>query len=182
LTSIAIVLSHPKDSSPMNGGEPTPWGSRTLTPVPGVGVRAAACARRSSKIPDSRLADDPEGATSGKTEKFIRNSSGIHPEFIRQSASSVLILRASGGKDSTERRRPGLLGKQLGAQRSSTDREEVAINGTPVRGRRQIRASEEAAWAATAPTLPALASKSRCRARQPTAPFTRITDQRRTTL
>jgi hypothetical protein len=77
------------------------------------------------------LADDPEGATSGKTEKFIRNSSGIHPEFIRQSASSVLILRASGGKDSTERRRPGLLGKQLGAQRSSTDREEVAIKGTP---------------------------------------------------
>jgi hypothetical protein len=126
-----IVLSHPKDSSPMNGGEPTPWGSRTLTPVPEVGVRPAACARRSSKIPDSRLADDPEGATSAKTEKFIRNSSGIHPEFIRQSASSVLILRASGGKDSTECSRRGPLGKQLGAQRSSTDREEVAIKGTP---------------------------------------------------
>jgi hypothetical protein len=72
-----------------------------------------------------------EGAISAKTEKFIRNSSGIHPEFIRQSASSVLILRASGGKDSTECSRRGPLGKQLGAQRSSTDREEVAIKGTP---------------------------------------------------
>jgi len=87
---------------------------------------------------------------SAKTEEFIRDSSGIHPEFIGQSASYVLILRAAGAKT-----RPSAVGQGLSASDPKlddpTNQEEVAIEGIP--GARTLTgpAPEEAGWASHPP-------------------------------
>jgi hypothetical protein len=116
-----VVYAHPEGGVEVTGelmpfgasgpGSSTddPRSSRTSMPP-------AAWARRSSKTP--RLADrQPEGTIFAKTEEFIRNSSAIHPQFIRQLVACVLFLRAVGSKDSTERRRPGPLGERPEARR-----------------------------------------------------------------
>jgi hypothetical protein len=93
---------------------------------------------------------------------FIRNSSAIHPQFIRQLVAFVLFLRAVGSKDSTERRRPGPLGERPEARRphepgGGSDRGNTRCADTDGSGAGR-------GGLGFAPTVLALASKSRCRA------------------